>query len=171
MNDYKIPFFDPFSFDTTGVNKNSIGYDEILKQLRKLTTDQPKFNSTYPPYNIRKVEENKYVIELAVAGFGSQDIEVEVEGNTLVIRGKLNTETIPTENYIFKGIADRAFTRTFTIADSVVIRNADLINGMLKVWLERFIPEAKKPQKININEPSDKTSDSTKQFISEKYEK
>lgn len=144
----KVPFFDPFTFPN--LTKSAIGFDNVFKKLQEVTDGLPKI-PTYPPYNIRKISEGKYVIEVAVAGFGKQDIEIELEDDVLTIKG--NTENDDdTADFMFKGIADRAFTRRFTLADSVVVKNADLINGMLKIWLERFIPEEKKPRKINIGE-------------------
>ena len=102
--------------------------------------------------NIKKTGENTYVIEIAVAGFGKQDIELVMEEGVLTIKGQIKTDEM--HDYIFKGIADRAFTRKFTLADTVEVKNADLINGMLKIWLERFIPENKKSKKIEIKESS-----------------
>lgn len=162
MNINKVPHFDPFSF-ATGLGKASVGFDQVLKRMNTIADALPKIPS-YPPYNIRKVDENKYVIEIAVAGFGKQDIEIEMHDGVLTIKGN-NSVDQSTEDYIFKGIADRAFTRQFTLADSVEVKNADLINGLLKIWLERFIPEEKKPKKINIGEDSAKTD---KQFLSER---
>ena len=101
------------------------------------------------------------MIEIAVAGFGKQDIEVELQDGTLTVRGNVSSEEA---DYIYKGIAERAFTRQFTLADTVEVKNADLINGMLKIWLERFIPEEKKPKKINIGE----AETSSKQLLTEK---
>jgi molecular chaperone IbpA len=107
------------------------------------------------------------VIEIAVAGFGQQDIEIELIDGVLSVKG--NLESKDATDYIFKGIADRAFTRNFTLSESIEVKNADLINGMLKIWLERFIPEEKKARKININEGSKENA--TKQFLTEKYQK
>lgn len=157
----KIPHFDPFSF-ATNIGKSAIGFDQVLKRINSVAEALPKIPS-YPPYNIRKLDDNKYVIEVAVAGFGKQDIEIEMHDGVLTIKGQLGTSEVP-EDYIFKGIADRAFTRQFTLADSVEVKNADLINGLLKIWLERFVPEEKKPKKINIGEDSTKTD---KQFLAE----
>lgn len=135
-------FFSNFS-------KNAVGFDDVFKRLNEFAEAIPK-TAAYPPYNIKKTGENTYVIELAVAGFGKQDVELTLEDSVLTIKGSITSDN-PTE-YVFKGIADRAFTRKFTLADSVEIKNADLINGMLKIWLERFIPESKKPKKIEIND-------------------
>lgn len=158
--------YDPFSFSKQF--NTTVGFEPILKKLAEISDTMPKI-PTYPPYNIRKVDENKYVIELAVAGFGKQDLEIEIQDGTLKIAGNVQNEDTD-DNYIFKGIAARAFTRSFTLADTVEVKNADLINGMLKIWLERFIPEDKKPKKINIGETSnDHNGEATKQFLSEKY--
>lgn len=145
-----VPFFDPFSFPN--LSKQAVGFDSMIKKLNTLAESMPKV-PTYPPYNIVKVDDNKYVIELAVAGFATQDLELELQEGVLTIRGVSKTDEIGSVDYLFKGIADRAFTRQFTLADTVVVKNADLINGMLKIWLERFIPEEKKPKKIDINAP------------------
>jgi molecular chaperone IbpA len=157
--------YDPFSFAKQF--NTTIGFEPILKRLSEMSEAMPKI-PTYPPYNIKKVDENKYVIELAVAGFGKQDLELELQDGTLTIKGNVSSEDA---DYIYKGIAERAFTRQFTLADTVEVKNADLINGMLKIWLERFIPEEKKPKKINIGATNESAhnGEPTKQFLSEKY--
>jgi len=153
--------FDPFSFASNLPKQfnTTVGFEPILKRLAELSDNLPKI-PTYPPYNIKKVDENKYVIELAVAGFGRQDLELEMQDGVLTVKGDVKNEE--EDSYLFKGIADRAFTRKFTLADTVEVKNADLINGMLKIWLERFIPEDKKPKKIDIN-----GNDSSKTFLTE----
>ena len=98
-----------------------------------------------------------------MAGFGKQDLDIELEGDVLTITGKIETEE---GEFIHKGIAERAFTRKFTVADSVVVKNAELINGMLKIALERFIPEESKPKKIDIFDPFG-VGEATKQFLTE----
>lgn len=137
---------EPFKFPAF---KNSIGFDEAFKRLAAMTEALPKL-SGYPPYNIRKIDDNKYVIEMAVAGFGKQDIEIEMKEDVLTVKGYLDMGG-DDDSYLFKGIADRAFTRTFALADTIEVKNADLANGMLKIMLERFIPEEKKPKKVEIN--------------------
>lgn len=136
---------DPFGFSR--LTKDTVGFDEIFKRLASFSENLPKI-STYPPYNIKKTGDNTYVIEVAVAGFGKQDIELVLEDGVLTVKGQITTEDL--NDYIFKGIATRDFTRSFTLADTVKVQNAELLNGMLKIWLERFIPEDKKPQKIDI---------------------
>lgn len=158
--------YDPFSLTAFPKQFNTtIGFEPILKKLSEITESMPKI-PTYPPYNIKKTGENTYVIEMAVAGFGRQDLELELQDGTLTVKGSISSEDA---DYIYKGIADRAFTRQFTLADTVEVKNADLINGMLKIWLERFIPEDKKPKKINISDGTETKGESTTQFLSEKY--
>lgn len=159
----KIPFFDPMSFVLPKSFNTTVGFEPILKKLAEMSDSLPKI-PTYPPYNIRQTGDNTYVIEIAVAGFGRQDLELELEDGKLTVKGNVHTNDTD-DNYIFKGIADRAFTRQFTLADTVEIKNADLINGMLKIWLERFIPEDKKPKKINIGE--EPKTESKKELLTE----
>lgn len=97
----------------------------------------------YPPFNLRKVSEDKYTIELAVAGFAKQDLDIELAGNKLVVSGKVSTQESP-ENFLWKGISSKPFSRTFTLADNVELQNAELVNGMLKIWLESASTVAKK---------------------------
>ena len=140
-----------------------VGFDDHFDRLAKLGVEFEKTATNYPPYNIRKVADNKYVIELAVAGFAESEIELTLDGGKLVIKG--NTANQEDNNFIFRGIANRAFTRTFAIDDNIEIQNAELFNGMLKVFLERLIPEEKKPKKIAVN--STRTPKRDKQLLNE----
>ena len=152
-----VPHFDPFSF-ATNLSKASVGFDELFTKF----SDTMKI-AGYPPYNICKTADNTYVIEMAVAGFGRQDIELTLEDGVLSIKGELKSDE--KNEYLFKGIADRAFTRKFTLADTIEIKNADLLNGMLRIWLEKFVPESKRPRKIDINtEGTDKSDKKSKIF-------
>jgi len=138
---------------------NGIGFDQVFDRFEKLSASMIQ-NTNYPPYNIKKVEDNKYVIEVAVAGFGKQDLELELQDSTLTIKGNTTLDTVLEDGvdvtYLHKGIANRNFTRKFTLADTIEIKNAQFINGLLKVWLENVIPESKKPKKIDISEPAGK---------------
>jgi molecular chaperone IbpA len=129
----------------------TVGYTDIFKQLNEIANTAAKSAPSYPPYNIKKVSDTQYVIEMAVAGFAKSDIEVTMEGNKLIVKGM--TEDTPQEDaetYIFKGIANRNFTRTFTLADKVEINSAELANGMLKVWLNNMIKLQDTVKKIQI---------------------
>ena len=147
-----------YNLDTSNFDRFFVGADTIAKNLRA-NAEWLANNAaaTYPPFNLKKTDENKYVIEMAVAGFAKQDIEITLENNKLLIKGKSQVDSEPKTNYLHMGIASRAFTRQFTLADNVVINNAHLINGMLKVWLENIIPEDKKPKKIEIVDANDST--------------
>lgn len=131
-----------------------IGYDKIAGKLAEVTDQSVKLMQNYPPFNIKKVDENRYVIELAVAGFGKQDIDIEFVEGKLFVRGKTDSAE-QSENsafpfYVYKGVSSKPFTRQFTLADNVEIKGADLLNGMLKIWLEAITPEHRKPTKVEI---------------------
>ena len=128
----------------------SVGFDSIFERFFDMDTTR---DSGYPPYNIRKINEAQYVIEIALAGFSKDDIEVEVTEGTLTIRSKkledqveLNSE----DSYVHKGIAKRSFLRCWTLSDDMVVGGADLKDGMLVINLEKVIPDEKKPRLINI---------------------
>ena len=137
-----------------------IGFDQAFKnfqQVEELMTQSFQKLPGYPPFNIKKVTDDKYVIEMAVAGFGKSNIEVETANGVLTISGKVDAETEDAGvDYLYKGIANRSFTRKIALADTIEIKNAELVNGMLKIWLDNLIPESKKPRKIDINEKSEK---------------
>ena len=140
----------PFVFtQLKDFDKFFVGFDDQYDRMVKMHDDLTKNIPNYPPYNIRKTGENTYVIEIALAGFAKQDIEIELVDGKMVIRGK-TTEDADEANYLFKGIANRGFTRTFALEDQIEVQNAEMLNGMLKVFLEKIIPEHKKPKKIDI---------------------
>ena len=140
-----------FKFGTKDLDKFFVGFDEQFNQMAKMHDDLTKNIPNYPPYNIKKVKDNKYVIELAVAGFAKSDVEITFEDGKLIVAGKAADDS-DTDNFLYKGIANRAFNRTFALNDQVEINNAEMLNGMLKIFLERIIPEHKKPKKIDISE-------------------
>jgi len=135
-------------------DKFFVGFDDQFNKIVKLHDDLTKNIPNYPPYNIKKLDDNRYVIEIAVAGFSKSEVEVEFADDKLIVRGNAKEDNDSPE-VLFKGIANRNFTRTFALNDQIEIRGAALINGMLKIGLERIIPEHKKPKKINVSdEPS-----------------
>ncbi len=146
-------------------DKFFVGFDDQFNRLAKMHDDLTKNVPNYPPFNIKKVEENKYVIEMAVAGFSKQELELEFVDDKLIVKGKANEDNAALE-WLHKGIASRNFTHTFALNDQVEIKGAELINGMLKIALERIIPEHKKPQKIDISD-SAKSAPSKKQMLTE----
>ena len=128
----------------------SVGFDSIFDRFfdMDLTRD-----SGYPPYNIRKINEAQYVIEIALAGFSKDDIEVEVTEGSLTIRSKKldeKAEETSEDSYVHKGIAKRTFLRCWTLSDDIFVKGADLKDGMLVINLEKVIPEEKKPRLITI---------------------
>jgi molecular chaperone IbpA len=136
-------------------DKFYVGFDDQYSKLAKLHTDMSKNIPNYPPYNIKKTGENTYVIELACAGFSKSQIEIELDGDKLYVRGNsadAEETASPYSNYLYHGIATRPFTRTFALNDQVEVKDAGMINGMLKIILERIIPEHKKPKKIDVKE-------------------
>ena len=144
-----------FDFHKT-LDPFTVGYDKFFKDIEEVTKNVAKNVPSYPPYNIKQVSKNKYVIEMAVAGFAKSDIEVTLEGNKLVIKGSAKENDInEEENFLFKGIANRNFTRAFTLADKIEIGQAEMVNGMLKVWLENLVQTQDTIKKIAIKEKSE----------------
>ena len=125
----------------------SVGFDTIFDRFFDMDTTR---DSGYPPYNIRKINEAQYVIEIALAGFSKEDIEVEVTEGNLTIRSKEEKETDEDESFVHKGIAKRSFLRSFTLSDDIIVKGADLKDGMLIINLEKVIPDEKKPRLIQI---------------------
>ena len=148
-----------YNFDTSNLDRYFVGLDSVMKKM----ADGAAFvantaMSNFPPYNIRKVEDNKYVIEMAVAGFSRQDLEITLEDSKLLIKGSTSIETDDKSQYLYQGIAARNFTRAFTLADNVEIKDAELINGMLRVWLDCLVsqPNVKKIEVVEKTEQKTK---------------
>ena len=126
----------------------TVGFDSMFDRL--FGDIERNGNVTgFPPYNIRKDEEDLYTIEMAVAGFAKEDLEAELKDGVLTVRSKPGQEE---GEYLHRGIAKRAFSRSFTLSDDVVIKGADLVNGMLTINLERIVPEEKKARMIEIGQ-------------------
>jgi len=126
----------------------TIGFDEVFDTFETLSTSNT-FSNSYPPYDIVKVDDYKYNVELAVAGFSKDDIQVDYADNTLTIESKKETKE-DEDKFIHKGISKRYFKRSFTIADDVVVNGAELKDGLLTIELEKILPEGKKPKTIEI---------------------
>jgi len=135
------------TFDLSPLYRSTVGFDRLFNML-----DGPAgfdAGTGYPPYNIERLSENAYEITMAVAGFGEGDIEIEVKENALTVSGN-KTEEDESREFLHRGIATRAFERRFQLADHVQVKGAKLENGLLTVELERVIPEALKPRRIEI---------------------
>ena len=131
----------------------SIGFDDMFDQFENmLGNGSLTMQSNYPPYNIRKTGKDKYSIEVALAGFSKKDVEVEFEDNLLTVRTKQvdKSENREDGEIIHKGISQRQFARSFTIADDVKVNGAELKDGLLTVACERIVPEYKKKKLIEI---------------------
>ena len=130
----------------------SVGFDNVFDHFERMFEDDFRVPSiNYPPYNIVKTGTNKYDIEVALAGYNKKDIDVSYEDNMLHIKSKKeDKEDKDEDGVIHKGIAKRYFSKSFTIADDVEVKGAELKDGLLKVSLERIVPESKKPRTINI---------------------
>ena len=136
-------------FDINQITPFSIGFDRVFDRLVDYGTTYE--TGGFPPYNIRKTDDFKHVIELALAGFSKDEVEVVLTDGVLVIKSAdLLSQTDPNEGLVHKGIAKRAFTRKFTLADDIEIKDAKLKNGLLEIELEQIVPEHKKPRTIKV---------------------
>jgi|SRR6056300_1049897 len=129
----------------------TVGFDDWFDHFDTMLGNPSYTVSNFPPYNIVKTGENTYDVELALAGFNKKDIEVEFKEDTLTVKSKKQEETKDEDgNIIHRGISKRMFSKTFTIANDVEVKGAELKDGLLKVSLERIIPEHKKSKLIEI---------------------
>ena len=132
----------------------SIGFDNMFDQFESLLSDGGlSTQSNYPPYNIRKAGKDKYAIEVAVAGFNKDDVEVEYEDNLLTVKTKKVDKTVEKDKdgeIIHRGISQRSFSRSFTIANDVKVNGAELKDGLLLIGCEKIVPEQKKRKLIPI---------------------
>ena len=136
-------------FDWAPLRRQTVGFDNIFTLMDKFIEDSYTALPNYPPYNIYKSEDgSKYSIELAVAGFTEKDVEVKYANNTLSIGG--NKEEKETDSFLHHGIANRSFTRTFNVADDVIIKGGSLKDGILSISLEKITPEEKKERIIKL---------------------
>ncbi|GAA6205964.1 MULTISPECIES: Hsp20 family protein [Thalassotalea] len=137
------------SVDLTPLYRNSVGFDRFASMLDSALTSDTTISS-YPPYDIEVIEDNRYAITLAVAGFSQDELDIQVEKGVLTVRGDKNSKD--KHKYLYHGIANRTFERKFNLADYVEITNAKLADGLLTIDLIKEIPEAMKPKKIAINQ-------------------
>ena len=170
MTTFKIDHNHIFG-DLAKLDRYFVGYDGMLKKMADAHTILGKSVANYPPYNIAKVDDNKYVIEMAVAGFGKQNLDIEIANGTLTVSGHTTVDDLVDEGlnlqYLYKGIAERGFKREFTLADNVEVKSSSLVNGMLKIWLEAFIPEEKKAKKIDITDGDNEYPSQAAEFLAE----
>ena len=132
------------AFDFGNFRRSSVGFDRLFDMLENSSFG----GENYPPFDLIRLDDNRYRIEVAVAGFGKDDIEITSQQNQLLIRGQKSDDN--GSDYVHRGIANRSFERRFALADHIQVRGADLKDGMLAIELEREIPEAMKPRKVEI---------------------
>lgn len=123
----------------------TVGFDSILDRLMDINTESPN----YPPYNIRKIDSLNYVVEMAIAGFGKTDINIEYADNTMTVKS-IKKDKTEDKDILHKGISQRSFIRSFALADDMVVKDAKLENGLLSIHIEKIVPEEKKPKTIDI---------------------
>lgn len=136
------------TFDFSPLFRSTVGFDRMQRLLEAASRGEEA--SGYPPYNIEKLEENAYRITMALAGFSEDDLDIEVKDGVLFVTGK-QPEPDEERRFLYRGIAGRAFRRSFQLADHVKVQGASLENGLLHIVLAREVPEAMKPRKITIN--------------------
>ena len=130
----------------------SVGFDSIFVEFDRMLESTERYNTNYPPYNIHRIDDQNYRIEVALAGYSKDDIEIELKENNLTVRNQPQ-EKVVNENgngVIHKGISTRHFERSFTISEDIKVKDAELKNGLLTIDLERIIPEEKKARLISI---------------------
>lgn len=126
-------------------NRWAIGFDPLIETLSQISRET-KASASYPPYNLRQ-EEDSYVLELALAGFAKKDLKITVKESALTVEGKSKAED---DEYIHQGIAAREFSQNFALGEYVVVTGAEMVDGMLKVYLKQELPDEKKPKVIEI---------------------
>ena len=136
------------TFDFSPLYRTSVGFDRLASLLA--SAKRLEQGNSYPPYNIRTTAEDNYKITMAVAGFSEDDLSITTEQNTLTVTGKREKDNGDDGEFLYQGIASRSFERRFNLADHVKVTGARLENGLLHISLEREIPEAMKPRKIEI---------------------
>lgn len=154
------------TFSLTPLYHSTLGFDRLFDEIERMVGHE-KPQVSFPPHNIIKVNDFTYLVELALAGFTKDEIEITVEEKKLIIKGEKSKKLDDESVYLHHGIGTRNFTKTLNIADTIVVTGADFIDGILKVHLENVIPESKKPKKIMIGQPEKTTILPQKQLLSE----
>lgn len=131
----------------------TVGFDRFFDSVEKLLSVDQSTAVKFPPHNIIRVDDNRYTIEMAVAGFTMNEIDVVVQDGTLKVEGSKKSKELQKGSYLHRGIGCRDFTKYFQLADTVEVREASLSDGILTVELENVIPESKKPRKISLRAP------------------
>jgi molecular chaperone IbpA len=139
-------------FDFTPYRRSTVGFDRLFDLIEE--SARVDISDGYPPFNLEKDGDDGYTVTLAVAGFRPDEIEVVAQQNQLIVTGRKEDQPDDGDRYLHRGIAARAFERRFQLADFIQVRSADFENGLLAIRLEREIPEAMKPRRIEIGAPA-----------------
>jgi molecular chaperone IbpA len=144
------------AYDFSPLYRNFVGFDRMANLIDAASQASANTNS-YPPYNVARLDEDSYRIELAVAGFSEDTLDIQTHENVLTISGVNQAVTANDDvEYLHRGIAERGFERRFQLADHVFVKGAELNNGLLVITLQREVPEALKPRKIEISNSDQK---------------
>jgi len=135
------------TFDLPTLARHAVGFDRLFTTLNRNFANS-KVNDNYPPHNIVQIDETHYAIQLAVAGFAEDELEIEYKDNVLTVNG--NQKQKDELTYHYRGISARSFTRSFPLADHMEVRGATVVNGILAISIEHMIPEEEKAKKIAI---------------------
>jgi molecular chaperone IbpA len=136
----------------TPLYNTTLGFEKFFDDVEKLLSmDIQKTATSFPPHNILKLDDSRYIVELAIAGFAKDEVEISVEEGKLTVKGEKKDKDLDIQ-YIHRGIGTRSFTKTITIADTIEVKGAEFKDGILRIGLENIIPEHKKPRKIEIGE-------------------
>ena len=147
------------TIDFSPLYRSAIGFDRLAHMIESANQGNNNGNSGYPPYNIEQLSEDSYRITLAVAGFEESELEITSHQNTLLVKGTKETKKDHKPNYLYQGIAERGFERKYQLADYVVVKSANIENGLLHIDLLREVPEAMKPRNIAIGSKEAKLID------------
>ena len=136
----------------TSLSPFTVGMDRMFRDLEQFSNSYAGSSTAYPPYNIEETDPGKWIISMAIAGFGEEDIKVSQKERNLTVKGKIENQKDKTEEalFVYHGIANRSFERTFRLGPHVLVKNAILKNGMLTIELEQELPEEEKPKEIPI---------------------
>ena len=159
-----MTFLKPFPFEDSPFFQHTVGFDRVFDQLERVRGDLEGRTALtkYPPYNIVKLSDDEFSIEMAIAGFSKEDLDVEIKENILSVKGS-KTEEDGKRSFVHKGIGGRSFERHFTLADHVEVVDGDLVDGILVINLKRVVPESELPKKIKLGE----TTKSEKTLLTE----
>jgi molecular chaperone IbpA len=135
------------TFDLIPIQRYTVGFDQLFNDMDKILNNSAS-NNSYPPYNIVRLDQDNFVIEIAVAGFSEDELDVSIDQGQLIVSG--STKESDDRTYMYKGIGTRNFTRTFRLDHYIEVTDAKIQNGLLVVGLQRIIPDELKPRKIEI---------------------